>query len=258
AALRRQAQLAVLGPDAPVESDVALDDEIALARRASAIWAVSSAEAELLGSAEVPASVIAHGEQAEPGESPFEERRGILFVGRLDEPWNPNVDGLRWFLEEIHPLIVERLGETPVTVAGEPGDDVALPRPEGVHFAGRVEDLAPLYDRHRLFVAPTRFAAGIPTKITKAAAHGLPVVATSLLAGQLDWRHGTELLDGGDNDAERFAEQVVELHDDAELWSELRRGALERVRREYSRDALRHAVVEALGLDEVPEEGWPE
>ncbi|MCP3961981.1 MAG: glycosyltransferase family 2 protein, partial [bacterium] len=47
AALRRQAQLAVLGPDAPVESDVALDDEIALARRASAIWAVSSAEAEL-------------------------------------------------------------------------------------------------------------------------------------------------------------------------------------------------------------------
>ena len=35
-----------------------------------------------------------------------------------------------------------------------------------------------LYDRARLFIAPTRFASGLPHKIHEAAAFGLPVVTT--------------------------------------------------------------------------------
>ena len=177
---------------------------------------------------------------------PFEERRGILFVGRLNEPWNPNVDGLRWYLERVHPLVADRLGDVPTTVVGDPGE-VELPHPPGVRFLGRVADLAPLYDRHRLFVAPTRFAAGIPKKITGAAAHGLPEVATSILARQLGWHHGRELMDASDNDPERFAEQVARLYASPELWHTLREGALDRVRREHGREALRRAVAAALG-----------
>lgn len=245
AARRRERQLEILGEDAPTESDVSVDEEIALARRASEIWAVSAAEAELLGTRERPARVVAHGERGEPTQRPFQERRGILFVGRLDEPWNPNVDGLRWYLEHVHPRVRQHLGDVPTTLVGEPGD-VDLPRPEGVRFLGRVADLAPLYDRHRLFIAPTRFAAGIPKKVTSAAAHGLPVVATSILVSQLGWSDGVELSDGGEADPEHFVRRVAELHQDADLWQRLRDGALERVRREHSRDALRRALEQAL------------
>ena len=246
AARRRERQLEVLGTEAPAESDVGVEEEIALARHASEIWAVSEAEARLLGSPDHPAAVIAHGERGEPGERAFEERCGILFVGRLDEEWNPNVDGLRWYLEHIHPRIIEQLGQIPMTIVGEPGD-IDLPRPAGVEFLGRVADLAPLYDRHRLFVAPTRFAAGIPKKITGAAAHGLPVVATSILVDQLGWSDGDEVLDGGDNAPTRFAERIVELYEDAALWTRVRQRALERVQREHGREALRRAVANALG-----------
>lgn len=244
-ARRRQKQLDVLGAEAPAESDVSVEDEVALARQATEIWAVSRAEAELLGGDERPAAVIAHGERGAPGPASFDERRGVLFVGRLDEAWNPNVDGLRWYLEAIYPRLVELLGEVPMTVVGEPGD-FELPRPEGVTFAGRIEDLVPIYDRHRLFVATTRFAAGIPKKVTSAAAHGLPTVATSILVEQLGWNDGSELLDGGENDPQRFAERVVELYQQPELWRTVRQGALDRIRSEHGSEAMRRALEEAL------------
>ncbi len=246
---RRERQLEILGAEAPAESDVGVEEEIALARRASEIWAVSEAEARLLGTPDRPARVVAHGERGQPGERSFDDRGGILFVGRLDEEWNPNVDGLRWYLEDIHPRIVERLGEIPMTIVGEPGD-IDLPHPPGVEFLGRVAELAPLYNRHRLFVAPTRFAAGIPKKITGAAAHGLPVVATSILVDQLGWSDGDELLDGGDNDPSRFAERVVALYGSAELWVRLREAAVRRVLKEHGRKALQRAITEALGAEE--------
>jgi len=54
-----------------------------------------------------------------------------------------------------------------------------------VTLRGPVTDLTPLYDSHRVFVAPTRFAAGVPYKVHEAASFGLPVVATDLLRRQL-------------------------------------------------------------------------
>ena len=98
---------------------------------------------------------------------------------------------------------------------------------ERVEFLGRVEDLSGLYDRARLFVAPTRFSAGIPHKVHEAAAFGLPVVATPALAAQLDWTDGEHLLHAAD--AEAFAAQCARLYADAELWGRIRAGALARV-----------------------------
>src|SRR5437763_14014694 len=71
-------------------------------------------------------------------------------------------------------------------------------RAAAVELLGRVDDLTPLYEQARLFVAPTRFPAGLPYKVHHAAAHGLPVVCTTLLAEQLGWRSGDELLAADD------------------------------------------------------------
>ena len=66
------------------------------------------------------------------------------------------------------------------------------------------------YDACRIFIAPTRFAAGIPYKVHEAAANGLPSVVTPLLAGQLTWSHDSELLVA--ESAEQFAEQCLRLY----------------------------------------------
>jgi glycosyltransferase involved in cell wall biosynthesis len=95
---------------------------------------------------------------------------------------------------------------------------------------GKVEDLVPLYDRARVFVAPSRFAGGIPLKVYEAAAHGVPVVASTLIAQQLGWRHDVELLVA--DTPEEFAAHCLRLHDDPALWQRLRDAALHATRRD--------------------------
>jgi glycosyltransferase involved in cell wall biosynthesis len=89
-------------------------------------------------------------------------------------------------------------------------------------------------------IAPTRFAAGIPHKVTEAAAHGVPVVLTPLLAGQLGWSEGVEALVAEGPAA--FAAAVRRVHDDSDLWIQLRRAALAAVRRDHSPERFQSAV----------------
>ena len=90
-------------------------------------------------------------------------------------------------------------------------------------FLGFVEDLSEWYEKCRLFIAPARFAAGIPLKIIEAASKGIPVVATALARNQLGWTE-EELISV--NTAEGFADACVRVYSEAPLWHQLRIGAL--------------------------------
>ena len=74
-----------------------------------------------------------------------------------------------------------------------------------ITLRGTVADTLPLYASHRVFVAPTRYAAGLPYKVNEAASFGLPVVATELLRGQLGWTDGEDILAAPAADPALFA-----------------------------------------------------
>ena len=101
-----------------------------------------------------------------------------------------------------------------------------------IKLLGKVDDLTPFYNQARLFVAPTRYAAGIPHKVHEAAAYGLPIITTSLIAQQLGWNPEIELL-VADNPI-NFAQQCVKLYQDSTLWNQLRKNARKRVDTECS------------------------
>ena len=93
-------------------------------------------------------------------------------------------------------------------------------------------------------MAPTRYAAGIPYKVHEAAAYGLPVVATSLLANQLGWQYAPPIAVA--DDADSFAKKCVEIYTDKAAWSELRISALRRVQVECSLESFDLRVKEIL------------
>jgi glycosyltransferase involved in cell wall biosynthesis len=107
-------------------------------------------------------------------------------------------------------------------------------------FKGRQASIESFYDACRIFIAPTRFAAGIPHKVHEAAANGLPSVVTPLLAGQLTWSHDSELLVA--ESAEQFAEQCLRLYRSPELWARLQAGGLSAVSRDCSEEAFSEAI----------------
>jgi len=180
-----------------------------------------------------------------PDPPDFENRKGLLFVGAIHFEASPNGDSMIWFLSEIFPKIQKQLGESIcLTIAGVINSSrIRQLAGPCVHFTGHIPSLDELYRKARLFIAPTRYAAGLPHKIHEAAAHGLPVVATPLLASQLDWSD-RELAIGGD--AESFASRCVEYYSDPEKWMALRSAALERVARDCSPEVFEKNVQEVF------------
>jgi glycosyltransferase involved in cell wall biosynthesis len=225
------------------------------------IVSVSNHEAELLRDySGKNVSVIGHKLAARPGKAGFGNRRDMLFIGALNGPAenSPNIDGLEWFIREVMPLIDRQIGnDYKLLVAGrwdcEEVAQLASPR---VDLLGMVPDLSELYGTSRLLIAPTRFAAGIPHKVHEAAARGLPVVSTQLIADQLGFTAGTEILTG--ERAAEFAAACARLYTDGKTWNGIRRKALARVKEDCSGEVFDRRIAEILNDVPLPESRDPD
>jgi glycosyltransferase involved in cell wall biosynthesis len=213
--------------------------------------AVTETEADMLRSYGLPrVSVIGHTIEPVPTPRPFGQRAGMLFVGAIHQQDSPNLDSLIWFVDTVLPLIEAELKwETRLTIAGyvAPGIDMSRfdhhPR---ITPRGPIADLTPLYNAHRVFVAPTRYAAGAPYKVLEAAARGIPIVATEILRRELNWSTGQEILSADWDDPVGFAAHIMTLYRDETQWRTIRDGALRRVRQENGRPAFTQAISSAL------------
>jgi GT2 family glycosyltransferase len=247
----RDAQKARLFNDraALARAEAAINAELALVKLADAVIAVSPADAEYFRKATpAPVHVIGNTISTAPTPRPFAARRDLLFVGAMDLEGSPNVDSVAWFVSEVMPTVRQQLDPTLAlrVVGGNRAPSIQALRSRHVQLLGHVESLETQYDQARIFVAPTRFAGGIPLKIHEASAHGLPVVATRVLADQLGWRDQVELLVA--DDAESFARQVIRLYQDRALWETVRNGALKRVAQDCDPAAFRAGVREVLTI----------
>ena len=230
-----------------------LAEEMALAGGAMAILAVSEQEAGVFrANCHSSVHVVGHSLIPRPTPRLFEGRANILFVGALcgNQEISPNIDGIMWFVREVMPLLDKRLGEGyKLLVAGlVESDDVRQVAGPRVEFLGTVPDLTAVYGRARLFIAPTRFAAGIPHKVQEASAAGLPVVATQLIAKQLNRSDLAGILTA--NTPAEFSEACYRLYSDPVLWKKIRESALECVGSECDGSRFAQSISDVLA--EVP------
>lgn len=107
-----------------------------------------------------------------PGES-------LVFVGSL---WyDPNIEGLRWFLNEVWPHVCRERPTATLVVAGRgasPALAAELCATPGVEFLGEVSDVRAAYDRARGVVLPVRLGAGVKVKSIEALGQGVPCIGT--------------------------------------------------------------------------------
>ncbi|WP_162561104.1 glycosyltransferase [Methylobacterium terrae] len=218
-----------------------VEAEINISKDADLILSVSDAELGYFRKYGKSTMLLGHALVPAPTPRAFAERQGILFVGSLADSNTPNTDSILWFLREIFPEIRRELPDCQLHLVGDVKStavrDMAGPE---VVLHGRVDDIAPIYDACRIFVAPTRFAAGIPHKVHEAAAHGLPCVTTALLADQLGWTDQVELLCS--DDPISFAEKCVTLYHSERVWRTIRDNTLRAVARDCSPDTFASTV----------------
>lgn len=217
-ALREIGEAAARGrPMTPEQAGARLQAELAQAQGAYRSVVVSEIDAAHFRAAGHEVVTLSHAMTTRRDVPDVTLRQGLLFVGAL-HPDTPNEDGLLWFVEDVLPRLRALLPALPLLrVVGECRSSrvAALAGPH-LQILGAQTDLAPHYDQARVFIAPARFAGGVPLKVIEAAAHGIPVVASSLLVDQLAWVHGEDIR--GAADATAFAQQVARLLRDDVTW----------------------------------------
>lgn len=114
----------------------------------------------------------------------------LLYVGTLT--WEANVDGLLWFIEQVWPALGQTHPDLRLRIAGKQPDPrlrEAAAQDSRIELLGFVEDLEPLFQRSRVFIAPLRFGAGIKVKVLSGMGRGLPTVTTSVGSEGLEVEH---------------------------------------------------------------------
>lgn len=246
-AMRGILRAKLFGPDDKQleELERELKEELTLgAGVAPVVSCVTEPEAQRFREHGRRAYVVSHTTEGEL--RPLAERRGAVWLGGI-HPGVPNDDALRWYLDNVRPLLK---GPDELVVIGKNGPYYLKPPPEGAELAGEVSAarLRTLLSSARCMVVPTRWAAGIPLKAVTGMAHGLPIVASKLVAGQLALPAGALASD----DPAEFASLVDRILSDDGLWEQQHQMVMEAVQARFSRSAFRRSVevvlTSALGM----------
>ncbi len=122
------------------------------------------------------------------------ERGHMVFVGVMN--YYPNVEGCRWFCDEILPRVRARVPGAHLSIVGaHPTPEVEkLGEREGVEVTGFVDDPKDWLRRASVSVAPLRIARGIQNKVLEALAMGLPVVGTTSATQGVEGTPGRDFL----------------------------------------------------------------
>ncbi len=162
-----------------------------------------------------------------------ETEKKLMYVGFLG--WEPNVQGLLWFIEKVWPQLLERHPDLRFDIVGKNPDRrlqaAAEPYP-GIKLTGYVADLQTIYRDSRVSVAPLLFGSGMKVKVLDAMARGMPTVTTSVGAEGIDIENGKHLL--VEDDPTRMAERIDSLLTDPALWRRLQSGSRELIQQRYT------------------------
>jgi glycosyltransferase involved in cell wall biosynthesis len=173
----------------------------------------------------------------------------VLFTGLMS--YYPNQQAIKWFLDAVFPLLLAKVPQTKLIVAGTgPPAWLLARRSNALEVTGSVPDMRPCFERASVVIAPLMIGGGTRVKILEAQAMARPVVSTSLGAEGLDVldEHSILLAD----DAESFAIQVARLLTDTELASRIAANGRDYVTSEYNwnriGDQLELLLRERIGL----------
>ena len=209
--------------------------------QADETWVVSPVEQRLLEekwpgkSIQVVSNIV----DVPGSRTPFALRADFLFIGSFQH--RPNTDAVLFFVQEIYPLISQRLPEAKFYIIGDkPPPEITALSTERIIVAGLQRDIAPFFDRVKLSVAPLRFGAGVKGKINQSMAFGVPVVATSLAVEGMDLRDHEDILVA--DEPQDFAEALITLYGSEGLWNRISENGIEKTRSLYSAEVAREKL----------------
>lgn len=165
-------------------------------------------------------------------EREIEKTRDLIFVGGFLH--QPNVDAVKWFVEEIWPTVKKHLPGIKFYIVGSnPPQEIKNLASNDIIVTGFVTDeqLENYYHSCRICVLPLRFGAGVKGKTLEAMKTGIPIVSTSI---GIEGMQAVETVISPYDQAGEFAQQIIEIYQDDKMISECPEKYTEYLRKYFS------------------------
>jgi glycosyltransferase involved in cell wall biosynthesis len=161
--------------------------------------------------------------------------------------YGPNEEGLRYYLENIWPIIVSKDNTLKMVVIGRGGSE-ALSEfciSHGADYRGEVESTAPYYANALASVVPILSGYGTRIKILESLYYGVPTVSTTKGAEGLSVTSGVNIF--LEDEPSEFATRVAEMCAlDPHRRMQISQQAQAVVGEKYSEESFRKGVRDAL------------
>ncbi len=159
----------------------------------------------------------------------------LIFVGGFRHA--PNKDAVLYFAHDIWPHVKAQLPLAKMIVVGEqPPNEIQQLNGPDFQVLGRVPDISSLLLNADISVAPLRWGGGIKGKVGEAMAYGLPVVTTPVGVEGFNLVPGLHAIVADDSEA--FAEGIVRLVRDVELYRAMRRAGHALIKDRFTPEAV--------------------
>jgi glycosyltransferase involved in cell wall biosynthesis len=171
----------------------------------------------------------------------FDERRDVVFIGGFEH--TPNVDAVRWLVDEIWPAVrvqCKEKGLEPIKLKLVGSKMLSwmkeIDAPD-IEPIGYVEDLDALFCGVRLSIAPLRYGAGLKGKVATSLGYGVPVVGTDMaFEGMPEDTLDSVALIG--NDPAALAGRILDHYTEQSAWQDVSKAGVQYVNQHYSVGAI--------------------
>lgn len=163
------------------------------------------------------------------------------FLGALD--WMPNIQGLNWLLDEVWPKVSLVAPEISLSIAGRNMPTRYVSNVEkNIKSVGEVSNAVSYLTQSGILLIPLLSGSGIRIKLLEAMALGIPIITTRIGAEgiEIENRKHAIIVDN----ANEFANAIVELSKNIQLQKELTVNAKEFVQQNFENRSVVNKIID--------------
>lgn len=145
----------------------------------------------------------------------------IYHIGAMD--WQPNAAGLDWFLNKVWPLVISKISDAELHLAGRNMQKEKYTQYKNVIVYGEVNSAEDFAKDKGIMIIPVHEASGMRIKLAEAMMMSKAIVSTSIGASGIENLSNNEILLA--DDAESFSNHLVNLISNNNLRNQLSKQA---------------------------------
>lgn len=166
----------------------------------------------------------------------------ILFMGLLG--YRPNAEGLKYYIENIHPKVIKRIPTAQLIILGKNAPSwlaVMAKNNPNITLVGFVKDVREYIAKTAICICPLLSGSGTRLKILEYMAMGKPVISTSIGAEGIQIKDGKDILLA--DSPELFFQKIIEVLNNKKYADQLGINAKKTIKENYEWNIIMKELV---------------